>query len=356
MARRHFNRLLAAMALGATTAFAPKALAPAARVWAGEAVPQSSTPAGQDFDLNVLDRQIGAELRTNPALAGAWLFVDFSDQGDPGVAPGYFTFRRVLDRSRAAEQRRELERLIRDWVPKGNYRIETKLDRLYPFSELLASLIEAVENDAALGGCSISGGHYASDPNVPERLVLVLNGRIAREAREGEDESAEGQDVLIERLCGQWMRRDPAWVKTGAGSTESEAVPLAIVPSSRELKVVEPSEAKGRFFYGAGVRHFWHGQYDLAAEDFRQAELESPRTLAYHYWWILTELAMNRTGRAQARMQMVVERFRGSDFDRQSPEYRTVIRSLERVQGPLRRSLQRLETEALFRDSRVQAN
>ncbi|HVW35777.1 MAG TPA: hypothetical protein VHB99_00680, partial [Pirellulales bacterium] len=95
------------------------------------------------------------------------------------------------------------------------------------------------------------------------------------------------------------------------------------------------------------------GEYAQASQSFRQAALESPRKLKYHYWWILSDLAQGNLQLARRRMATAVERFRDSDFDRQSPEYLAVVRSLERVQGPLRRQLLKLETEALLRDSRA---
>lgn len=308
---------------------------------------RSSAAPPAAFDINVLDREIGREMRDNPKLHGAWLFVEQESAAD---APGKFHFRRVLDRSRAASQRQELDRLIRAWAPQGGYRLDAKEDREYPFSELLAELRVSVETEPRLGGCMILDGYLAADANDPSKLNLMLRGRIAK----------EGQDVEIESLCGRLMRAEPAWVKPAAADEASASnppdadfVPLAVSPKSAELNVVEPSEANGRWFYGVGMNHFWRGEYAQASQSFRQAALESPRKLQYHYWWILSDLAQGNLQLARRRMATAIERFRDSDFDRQSPEYLAVVRSLERVQGPLRRQLLKLETEALLRDSRA---
>jgi hypothetical protein len=311
------------------------------------APPPAALRAAVGFDLNVLDREIAREMRDNPKLRGAWLFVESEMPGDAAV-PGKLRFRRVLDRRRAAAQRQELSRLIAAWAPAGNYRVDAKLDREYPFSDLMADLRLAVETEPRLGGCMISGGYYAADENEPGKLNLVLLGRIAK----------EGQDVEIEGLCGSLMRTDPAWVKPSAGdsapaSDRADFIPLAISPTSAQLTVVEPSEANGRWFYAAGLNHFWRDEYAQAAQSFRQAALESPRKLQYQYWWVLSDLALGDADLARRRMTAAVERFRDSNFDRQSPEYLAVVRSLERVQGPLRRQLLKLETEALVRDARV---
>lgn len=302
------------------------------------------------YDINVLEREMASAVRTDPRLRGAWL--DIEHQPDPtGDTPGTFTVRRVLDSTHARAQRELLDRFLRAWLPEGNYHVEGDRDRLFPLSRLIAELELAVETDPALGGCQVSEAYYTADPNEPGSLNLVLRGRIAK----------EGQEIEVESLCGRLMRRDPVWVRGSQPGGDAQAddagfIPLAVTPKSTELAVVEPSEAQGRWFYAAGLRHFWKRQYAQAAQSFHQASLESPRTLTYHYWWILTDLASGRKELALRRMQTVARRFREADFDHQSPEYRLIARSLERVQGPLRHELQRLETRALYGGDQLGAN
>ncbi len=301
------------------------------------------------FDLNVLEREMANTVRTDSRLRGAWL--DIEHQPDPsGDTPGSFSVRRALDATHASAQRELLDRFLQAWLPAGNYQVVAGDDRLFPFSRLMAELELAVETDPALGGCQVAEGYYAADPNQPGGLNLVLRGRIAK----------EGQEVAIESLCGRLMRRNPVWVRgepEGAEqANQSGFIALSVTPKSTELAVVEPSEAQGRWFYAAGLRHFWKQQYAKAAQSFHQASLESPRTLTYHYWWILTDLASGRNELALRRMRTVARRFREADFDHQSPEYRLIVRSLERVQGPLRQELQQLETRALYGSKQLGAN
>ncbi|HEX7450326.1 MAG TPA: hypothetical protein VF306_22390 [Pirellulales bacterium] len=312
----------------------------------------SAESAPQDkpaFDINVLEREMSAAVRTDPRLRGAWL--DIEHRPDPtGDTPGSFMVRRVLDATHAAAQRELLGRFLHSWLPAGNFHLAADDDRLFPFSRLMAELELAVETDPALGGCQVTAGYYTADPNQPGSLNLVLRGRIAK----------EGQEIEIESLCGRLMRRNPVWVRgepaSGEQSNDSGFIPLTITPKSTELAVVEPSDAQGRWFYAAGLRHFWKQQYTQAAQSFHQASLESPRSLTYHYWWILTDLASGRKELALRRMRTVARRFREADFDHQSPEYRLIARSLERVQGPLRQELQQLETRALYGGNQLGAN
>ncbi|HVX10965.1 MAG TPA: hypothetical protein VHC22_07290 [Pirellulales bacterium] len=305
-----------------------------------------ATAAEPAFDVNVLDQEFAAAVRDNPRLRGAWIDLEYTPNADEAL-PGAFTIRRVLDSGHAAAQRVEIDRLLQTWMRGANYRVESRADRLYPFDRLLSELEFAVETDPALSGCQITGGFFAADPNEPGALNLVLRGRLAR----------ADQDVTIESLCGRLMRRNPVWIKPGTDQQgDRAAAPLVVAPKTNELAVVESSEANGRWFYAAGLREFWRMDYAGAARSFHQATLEWPRKLEYHYWWILSDLAQGRAQLARRRMDMVVRRFREEDFDHQSPEYRLVTRSLERVQGPLRQSLQRLEMQALFGGSQLGAN
>ncbi|HEV3020918.1 MAG TPA: hypothetical protein VGX76_00565 [Pirellulales bacterium] len=299
------------------------------------------------LDVNLLDRRIAEAVASKPNLAGAWLYVGVDDGGETRGAVPRFTFRRALDQARAAEQRRELDRLIKSWLPHGDFEVDEKSDREFPFTQFLAELQIRIESDPRLGGCAIADGYYAPDPNEADKLNLVLRGRIAKEEH----------TVVIEGLCGRLMRSDPAWFKTPSGESDEPLTEasLAISPKTSELKVVEPSESHGRAFYADGLNAFRRRQYTEAAGAFRQAVLESPRKLVYYYWWTLADLAAGDEQTAARRMRTAVKRFREADFDRQSTEYRDVVRSLERVQGPLRRTLLELESKALFADSQTRA-
>ena len=96
------------------------------------APPPAALRAAVGFDLNVLDREIAREMRDNPKLRGAWLFVESEtpdNTRDDAAVPGKLRFRRVLDRRRAAAQRQELSRLIAAGAPAANSRVDAKLDR-----------------------------------------------------------------------------------------------------------------------------------------------------------------------------------------------------------------------------------
>lgn len=292
------------------------------------------------LDANALDEAIRAAASGDVRWRGGWLDVDPPDS--TAETPGIFVVRRVFDASRADAQKALFDEFLRRWLPQGNYRIDADRDRGYPFSELLATVELAIETDPALAGCEVTGGYYAPDQNNPEQLKLMLTGRRAK----------DGQEVEIEKLSGSLMRHDPRWLRPNAAGQ----VALAATPVTSQLAQLAPSEPNGRWFYADGLRHFWNGRFAEAARSFHQATLESPRVLTYHYWWILADLQQGKRRLAKRRMAMIARRFRDEDFDHQSTDYRIVLRSLERVQGPLRQELDGLERQALFGPTELGAN
>lgn len=303
-------------------------------------------------DANVLEEQIIFAMRTNPSLRGAWLYQKHED-ANSGTARGTFTFWRVLDRSRAAEQRRDLDRFIASWLPAGTYKFATdpdKQDKEFPFSELIASLREQIDLQPALGGCSLVDWYLAPVRVEEGKLDLMLVGRVADKE----------QIEKIEQMCSQLMRSDPVWVGAGrvpgvAGGTGSledlRIVPLLVSPDVSKMEVVTPSQDAGDSFYSSGLEFFWKGRYAEAAGEFRAATLESPGTLRYYYWRVLCDIALGQSQRAATRMENAARWFR---IDKSTRDYKLVLESLERVQGPLRHELERVEDRAMQRASATQ--
>jgi hypothetical protein len=303
----------------------------------------SATGAVQSFDVNVVEAEIEHAMAANPNLHGAWLFFTFNDP-DPGVTQGTFTFWRVLDASRAEPQKQELARFISKWVPGGNYRIDEKRDRYFPFSRLLTELRDAVDSSSQLAGCMILGAHYSPNPNADDKFDLKLQGRVF----------VEGQIVEIEKLTARLMRTEPAWVQPGRAARSPTAapaqealaaVPLQINPDISELQVVRGSGEAARALFINGQQKFWNGDYSAAARDFQFASLESPRAIEYRYWRALADISTGNTDRAYRQMKNV-QQMHG--IDPHSRNDRQVARSLTRIQGPLRRELSRLEQLAVM--------
>lgn len=312
--------------------------------------PYSATPVlpqvarvVQNFDVNVIAAQIQEVMATNPNLFGAWLYFTFDDP-DPGVTPGKFTFWRVLDTSRAELQKQELGGFISKWVPGGNYRVDEKRDRYFPFSSLIGQLQDLVDSSPELAGAMVLGAHYSPNPNADDKIDLMLHGRVA----------VEEQMIEIEKRAARLMRAEPAWVQPGRVPRAQNAVPsaealstvpLQITPDISGLQVVRGSGEAARTLFFNGLQKYWSGDYAGASRDFQFASLESPRAIEYRYWRVVADLSSGNSERAYRQMKNVIRLY---GIDLQSHKYRDVGRSLARVQGPLRSELSRLELRAVM--------
>lgn len=281
-------------------------------------------------DLNAFAAHIADEMRTNPKLQGAWLYVEPDDQRDPGVATRIFRFRRVFDRSRAALQSQEIGRIISSWLPSGNYSINVAQDAFFPVSELLADLQDQIDLQPSLAGSMISGVYFEESQSGGS-LNLVLRGRI----------SNEPQVEQIERFCTAIMNHNPVWLRAGIHPSTRKTDDLAIVP---------PSELNATLFFAEGLQNFWKTRYVEASRAFQQATLESPLNFQYHYWRVISDLSLGNQQRASMRMENVARAF---GVEPLSQERGAVSRSMERIQGPLRRDLRDIEMRAVLKVSRT---
>lgn len=312
----------------------------------GDFAPNPPEQPAQDFDRPTVEQQLRYAMRTDPVLRGAWLhLVDFAPGDDLGGRPSTYTFRRVLDRSRAAEQTAAMDRLIAAWVPRSSIVVFNYPNQSYPFSELLKALQERIDVDPQLDGCLVEDGYYAADDNDPSKLNLMLRGRIAN----GE------QNSILEAACTNVMRNIPAWVSPRMSTarqvsfapndaTELNTIVLAIFPSAKDVKVVPSARDLANKWYVLGLKHFSNAQYADAARAFQLAVVEAPDSLEMRYWRITSELAQGHTETAYRQMRSAIKNPNVHQY--------SVHKMMERVQGDLRHDLRQLEQRVMFSRTR----
>jgi hypothetical protein len=153
---------------------------------------------------------------------------------------------------------------------------------------------------------------------------MVLSGKVA-------EDGVRQQRQWIAELCSALLQLDSAW-EPYAGEFATVAQDMAVIP---------PSPERGQMLFGRGIEFFWRRQYDAAWNAFHLAALDAPERLSYRYWQILAEIRLGRTEEATDHLVALISR---------SPtptRYREVLKSLERIQGPLRSELMRLEARAI---------
>jgi len=259
-----------------------------------------------------------AEMESNPKFEGAWVEVVVTPERDR------FRIVPILDKSQVKEQQQELEKLLNELLPMMEYNLQTPRSR--PISKYVAELQASLENDLSLGSCLISGAHFERPAPGSTAQVLMLRGRIADEE----------QKLLILEQSVEVLQR-PEFVVVLEG----------MLPKPDDMRVVVPSEELASRLFNIGVTKFIKRDYDGAHVAFTRSILEAPRRTKYRYWKIVTEIGQGEMERAYMHLRpLVAMRRQGSRFSYSGDGYASVLESLERVQGPIRQCLHKLEERA----------
>lgn len=300
----------------------------AAEVWAVDTDPQQAEVVDDlpTPDPNVVLKRMVEALRSDPALKGAWLTIDTDDQGFPGIAARLIVFRRTLDEARAATQSAAIAKLVKSLVPSGRFRIETSSDRSLPLSAVVDDMRRIIDVEPAFAGCAIESAAYVpASADAEQRFDILLQGRVWKKS----------QIKRIAELCGRLLAADPVWAATRAGVS---------VESAKTLVEVPPDPAMAAFHYSDAMHHFWAGDYAGADRRLAIASLEDPANLVYRYWRVIGGLASGDEIGAEDRLRRTIV---GFGIRPHSSEYVAVLRSIYRIQGPLRMALIAAERRVL---------
>ncbi len=269
-------------------------------------------------------RRIAAAIKDEPALRGAWLEVQLDDQGAPEVAPTIYAFNRGFDASRVGPQAAALDSLMARLVPSGRRRIESAKDVMLPLTGLIQDVNEQADLDPAYAGCLVSSAFYVRSPD-DRSWQLVPEGRLWR----------ANQAQPLHELLRDTMAAEPAWAVNGVGMSAK---------ASRELEFVAPNPGYAAHHFSEAMKRFWNGDYRGASDELRLASLDWPDNMVYRYWRVLAELADGDQSAGETRLARTIA---GFGLQRHSRAHLEVLRSIYRIQGPLRYALMRAEDKAM---------
>jgi hypothetical protein len=108
------------------------------------------------------------------------------------------------------------------------------------------------------------------------------------------------------------------------------------------LSVAPTSAVFAQRYFAMGLMYFWEGHYRQADAAFMRAVAESPADPVYRYWRVVSLLAMGEQARAEVKLRPLLVQNPWGQF---AP---TIAVALERLQGPLRWELQRMERHVLL--------
>jgi hypothetical protein len=214
--------------------------------------------------------------------------------------------------------------LIRRLVPSGRFRFDTARDVMLPLTALLQEINRITDLDPAFAGCIVSSASYRFNTD-DDRWYLVPRGRLWK---------AE-QNALVVDLCKRVMKSQPEWGKQGVGVFEN---------ATGELDIDRPNPAVAAHYFSNAMHMFWQGDYRGADDTLALASLDAPDNVVYRYWRVIAELAEGNQKLAEERLRRTIS---GFDVQRHSLAHLEVMRSIYRIQGPLRLALIRAEDKAM---------
>jgi hypothetical protein len=187
-------------------------------------------------------------------------------------------------------------------------------------NELLMNVQDQIEFDPMLRGVMVTSAELVPKRDMPGE-VLRLHGKVMDPA----------QKSVVQDMVVNAMSDDPYW-REGEGPLDVTAEPMVVSMGSIPL---------ANRYYAQGLEYFWKGESAKADRAFARALAEAPNDDVFRYWRVVTALAQQQEGRAKAKLLPLIETYpHGS----RTPIISTAF---ERLQGPLRLDLMKLENEVL---------
>jgi len=287
----------------------------------------ASPGLAQQIDEASVRKQLAESVKTDPALRGAWVQIHRPADGGPITAAV------TVDKSRSRAQQAAVNRLLAGLLSSRKYVVQRPVREL-PLTQLLRHLQYDIETLPALAGSVIEDAYYELQgtlPGKPDKLVLVLRGRIAQSAG---SESLIRDSIVKE--CKRLLKESKDW----PGS--SSEIP-DFTPNSKGLDEVRGSGSAALAFFNRGIGQYVGREYSAAARSFASAIVEDPSSPAYRYWQIAAEIGAGNKDRAYRLLRPLLQ------AERSATPYEHVLwmaGTLERVQGPVRWTLEELKLKA----------
>lgn len=170
-----------------------------------------------------------------------------------------------------------------------------------------------------------------------------LGGVLIAEIRRGGPSDASDYSLHVRGKLLEDSQREIVQSLFEFALAEHSAFAGATVAVDLNAMVVTPlSPRLGLRYYEMGLNAFWHCDYAVADEAFMRALAESPGSQVLLYWRVLASIAQHQLDRAELKLRPLVVA--------NPPGSRSVIiaREFERIQGPLRWTLCKLENRILL--------
>lgn len=179
----------------------------------------------------------------------------------------------------------------------------------------------ALGMNAAWDGIQLRAGKYVEQDG---QLYLDLTGSLVTEELRttAADVANQALQASFGKLAGTWP-----------------------TPRVDDLQIIVPSSDDAARHFNRGVSLYLRRKYKDSRSSFDQAVATDPYDLSYRYWRVAAVIGAGAENDARALLRPLTMRRWQGDSDGFSTEYMQVLRSMERVQGPVRRRIVQLERE-----------
>lgn len=281
-----------------------------------------------DKTTEAVAKRLQAELANQSELRGAWVeLAECRDHLERFLNYDIYVW---TDGPRSTALNAAVDGALKRLVERP---FEVVQRKTVPLSGLVDGVNLVLEAHSRFDGCRVDEAHFEPQQGTLSGAIVVLRGRVTRQ---------ELVDVIAGQIASPAVRADTTW-QAGAGQFFVERP---------DLQTVEPIAFRGVRFFEQGFEQFRRGEFSAAADSFRNASLDAPRTSEYRYWRILALIRAGQRSQAFDHMLALV-------YHRPMPELdRTLVRSLESVQGAARLELIELRRQAESRyylDRRLRA-
>jgi hypothetical protein len=271
-----------------------------------------------------LRSELMSSVRKNPKLRGAWVVqLKVDHDKTTGIVTGC-TIEVMVDKDTAVakRQRTEIDRIAKTFLKDYPYRV-TEIAQL-PVDSLLVKLRAIVDLTPKLTGTEIVDASFSDatlDQDGRWQLYLDLSGQVAK------NEHRTIVTDLANRLFEDELPGALVRVKALADS----------------LQVVQKKNATavGNVAFSSGVQSFAAKDYATAYQLFTQAARAAPERVEIHYWRVAALIGSKREQEASTLLGNLIKQRKSAKMESDA------LRSLERVQGPIRQRMADLERDLL---------
>lgn len=272
-----------------------------------------------------LRSELTSSVKKNAKLRGAWVVQLKVDRDKTTGTVTACTIEVMVDKDAdiAKQQRAEIDRIAKSFLKDYPYRV-AEIAQL-PIHQLLAKVQAQVDLTPMLVGTEIVDASF-SDATLNQegrwQMYLDFSGQVAK------NEHRTIVTDLANKLLEDELQGGSIRVKTLADS-------LQVVQKKNN------APAAGNAAFSSGVQSFAGKDYATAYRLFTQAARNAPERVEIHYWRVAALIGSQREPDASTLLGNLIKQRKSARMESDA------LRSLERVQGPIRQRMGELERDLL---------